>query len=136
MKRYLPQMACALCLLLGVSVGWYFGYTRPAIQMHRVDEEIEMESGMSHEDVVKAVPEAFAALKREDESTALVSLKAIGMLDRGDVGRAKKYLAYWVGTYYRVYHDKSGDTNLLKEIEGAASTNTVLAREISRKVGQ
>jgi hypothetical protein len=104
--------------------------------MLRLEEEVEREAGMSHEEVIKAVPESLAALKREDESTALASLKAIEMLDRGDVERAKKYLAYMVGSYYRVYHDKAGDTNLLKEIEAAASTNTVLAREISRKVGQ
>src|SRR3974390_3381140 len=27
-NRCLPQMVCVLCLLLGLSVGWHFGYGR------------------------------------------------------------------------------------------------------------
>jgi hypothetical protein len=134
MKRYLPQLVCLLCLLFGLSAGWYFGYTRPGLKMQHLHDEVQKETGMSEREMVRAVPEALAAIKREDESVALVGLKAIGMLDRGDAEKAKGYLAYWVGSYYRVYHNKGGDTNLLAQIENAAASNTLIAREISKKV--
>ncbi|HEY5909298.1 MAG TPA: hypothetical protein VJA21_01705 [Verrucomicrobiae bacterium] len=136
MKGYLPQIVCGLSLLLGLSIGWYFGYTRPAIRMHRLDEEVLKETGMSGKEAAKAVPEALAAIKREDESTALVSLKAVGMLNRGDIERAEKYLAYWVGSYYRVYQGQGGDSNLLKEIKAVAATNKFVEAEISKNPGK
>jgi hypothetical protein len=137
MKGYLPQITCVvLSLLLGLSIGWYFGYTRPAIQMHQLDAAVLKETGISENEAARAVPEALAAIKREDESTALVSLKAIGMLDRGEAEKAEKYLAYWVGSYYRVYQAKGGDTKLLKDIEAAATTNKYVGAEISKKLGK
>lgn len=81
MKGYLPQVVCVLSLLLGLSVGWYFGYTRPSLRMQHLSDELQNGTGMSDEQMVKAVPEALAALKREDESVALVGLKTLGMLD-------------------------------------------------------
>src|SRR5690349_2682852 len=126
--RYLPQIACGLCLVPGLSVGWYFGYTRPVLHMQRLHDELQKETGTSDREMVRAVPEALAATGREDESVALVGLKAIGMLDRNEVTKAKEYLAYWVGSYYRMFHNKGGDTNLLAGIERAATTNSDIAR--------
>ena len=136
MRRYLPQITCVLSFLLGISIGWYFGYTRPATRMHALDAAVLKETGMSESEASKAVPEALAAIKREDESTALVSLKAIRMVDSGDVERAEKYLAYWVGSYYRVYHGQGGDTNLLKEAEATAATNKFIRAELSKQRGK
>jgi len=57
----------------------------------------------------------------------------IAELDRGDVAAAKKHLAYWIGSYYRVYHAR-GDTNLIARIESAATTNTEIAAELAKKI--
>ena len=120
MKRYLPQLACVLCLLLGLSIGWYSGYTRPALHTQRLYDAVQRETGMSDREIVRAVPEALAAIKREDESVALVSLKAVGMLDRGAIEKTKSYLVYWVGSYYQAYRT-NGDSNLLANIEAAST---------------
>lgn len=81
---------------------------------------------MGDEEMVRAVPEALAAIQRQDESVALVSLKAVGMMDRGATEKAKRYLVYWVGSYYQTYRTH-GDSNLLADIEASALTNAPLA---------
>jgi hypothetical protein len=101
----------------------------------RVYREIQHATGASEAEMAgyaKDVPAAFAAFKREDESVTMVCLRGIELLDRGDIPSAKKYLAYWVGSYYRIYHD-SGDSNLLARIKQAAATNPVVATEVLKK---
>jgi hypothetical protein len=39
-----------------------------------------------------------------------------------------------IGSYYRVYHGKGGDTNLMSKIEEAAQKYPAVAAEISRKI--
>jgi len=46
--------------------------------------------------------------------------------------RRKAILAYFVGSYFRVYHNKGGDTNLLAAIEGAGTTNTFIGTKFKR----
>jgi hypothetical protein len=122
-----------VCLAVGIGIGWYFGYTRPSLQAMHITQELEKETGMSIAEMTKAVPDSLAAIQRDDESAASVSLRGIEILDRGDIPAAKKYLAHWVGSYYRVYHTR-GDTNLIARIEGAATTNTEIAAEIAKKI--
>jgi hypothetical protein len=103
--------------------------------MHLYDA-MKKESGMSDAEMAelgKEVPEAFAAIKREDEGVAQVALRGIEILDRDDSEATKKYLAYWVGSYYRVYH-ANGDSNLIARIEKAATTNAHIAAEIAKKL--
>jgi hypothetical protein len=130
MKRIIPLL---ICVLLGVGVGWYWGYTRPALQAMHMYRDMKKTMGFSDEEMLRAAPEAFAKIKREDESVAMVALRGSEILDRGDTQAAKKYLAYWVGSYYRVYH-ANGDTNLIAHIEQAATTNAEIASEIAKKV--
>lgn len=78
------------------------------------------------------LPDLLVAMKRSDRDLATVGLRGIEILDRGDVAGAEKYLAYWIGSYYRVYWT-NGDTNLLARIEEAAQTNAVIAAEIRKK---
>ena len=130
MKRIIPSL---VCLLVGMGVGWYFGYSRPALRMQHLYEDIQKTTGISDSDMVKQVPESLAAIRREDESVAIVALRGIEILGRGDTQAAKKHLAYWVGSYYRVYHT-NGDTNLIARIEQAATTNAEVAAEIAKKI--
>ncbi len=132
MKRLLQFAAC---LFLGVAIGWYWGYSRPTLKMFHVYRDVQKASGLSDAEMAdygKQVPEAFAAIKREDESVALVALRGIEILDRGDTGAAKKHLAYWVGSYYRVYQS-NGDSNLIARIERAATTNAEIAAAMVKK---
>lgn len=126
-------VAILLSLGIGISIGWYFGYTRPALHALHMTQEIQKATGMSEEQMLKAVPENLAALKREDESTATVALRGVEILNRGDTAATKKYLAYWVGSYYRVYHS-NGDTNLIARIQQAATTTPEIAAEVSKKI--
>lgn len=130
MKRFIPSL---ICLAAGIAVGWYFGYTRPALQAMHMYRDMRRTMGFSDEEALKAAPEAFASIKREDEGVAMVALRGIEILDRGDTQAAKKHLAYWVGSYYRVYH-ANGDTNLIARIERAATTNSDIAVEIAKKI--
>jgi len=130
MKRFIPSL---ICLVAGIALGWYFGYTRPALQAMHLYQEVQKTMGLSDAEMVKQVPDSLAAMKRDDEGVALVALRGIEILDRGDVAAAKKHLAYWVGSYYRVYH-ANGDTNLIARIERAATTNAEIAAEIAKKI--
>jgi hypothetical protein len=65
-------------------------------------------------------------IQRDDESVATVALRGIQILDRSDVAAAKKHFAYWIGSYYRVYH-ANDETNLIARIESAATTNPGIA---------
>lgn len=121
-----------VCLALGIGIGWYFGYTRPSLRAIHLTQDLQRETGVSVEEMAKAVPDSLAAIKRDDESVATVALRGIEILDRGDTAATKKYLAYWIGSYYRVYH-ANGDTNLITHIEQAATTNPEIATEIAKK---
>ncbi|PYK99310.1 MAG: hypothetical protein DME19_09185 [Verrucomicrobia bacterium] len=130
MKRLISSL---VCLAVGIGIGWYFGYTRPALRMQHLYQDVQKTTGLSDAEMVKQLPESLAVIKREDESVAMVALRAIEILDRGDAQAAKKHLAYWVGSYYRVYH-ANGDTNLISRIERAATTNAEIAAEIAKKI--
>lgn len=123
---------CIICFIGGISAGWYFGYTRPALQAIHLTQEIQKETGMSLDEMARAVPDTLAAIKREDESMALISLKTIELLNRNKQDAAKKSLAYWVGVYYRMYRS-NGDTNLLVRIEKAATQSPEIAAELAKK---
>jgi hypothetical protein len=73
-------------------------------------------------------------MKRQDEMAAIFALGAFTILERGDTERAKTHLLKAVGSYYRVYHDKGGDTNFLAKIEQAAQKYPAVAAEISKKI--
>ncbi len=79
------------------------------------------------------VPQYFEDMKRQDEMTAAVALGAFKRLERGDTNSAKKRLAWHVGSYYRLYHAKGGDTNLLAQIDDAARKHPMIAEEIATK---
>src|SRR5271154_5444052 len=109
----------SLCLAAGIGIGWYFGYTRPALQAMHMYQNVKKITGGSDAEVLRMLPESLAAIKREDESVAIVALRATEIVNRGDPEAVMKYLAYWIGSYYRVYRN-SGDTNLVARIERAA----------------
>jgi hypothetical protein len=138
MKRIFPFL---ICILLGVGIGWYFGYIRPSAENQREIlrqyEFVRDGFQMTNQEMAEAgpkIPRFFEDMKRQDELAAIFALGGFRYLDRGDIEGAKTHLLKAVGSYYRVYHNKGGDTNLIAKIEEAALKHPAIAKEISKKI--
>ena len=137
MRRIIPLL---ISLCVGVGVGWYFGYSRPTARTQRellaqyqyVRDNFHMTDAQMA-DVGPKIPQYFEDAKRQDELAAAVALSAVRSLERGDTNQAERVLLRIMGSYYRVYHDRGGDTNLLAKIEAAAQEHPAVAAEIARK---
>jgi hypothetical protein len=92
---------------------------------------------MTDEEMAEAggkITQFMEGVQRSDELAASVSLGAFKFLERGDVDAAKKRLMIPIGSYYRLYRQKGGDTNLLERIEATAREYSSIAAETSRKI--
>jgi hypothetical protein len=133
-------IAFTVCVLAGLGIGWYFGYTRPVAKnqrellkqyqytrdnLHMTDAEMA--------DFAKHESEYFAAMERDDEFAAAVALNALQNLEAGDTERAKWELESTVSVYYRAY-SSGGNTNLIGHIVSYATTNAALSNAIYRKL--
>ena len=104
--------------MVGVGVGWYFGYTRPIAKANR-DAHKQM-----------------LAMDADDSMAAAVAYRTFMLYDAGETQKAMQALAWPIGLYYRynkmqpLTEDRS---NFLAEIEKLASTNQVVATEIHRE---
>jgi len=107
-------------LLVGLGVGWYFGYTKPIAKANR-DAHQEM-----------------LATESDDSMAAIIAVRAIPLIESGDTQKAVGWLVKPVGSYYRVYglHAGMNDERLKLRgmIEQLASTNSAVDAEIHRKV--
>jgi hypothetical protein len=135
-NRYLPQIVCILSLLLGLSVGWYFGYTRPSVENQRklVKEYETIKDAFQLTDKQMGtwggrLPEFFGAVERQDEIAASMGLAALEKLEHEDVERAKSVLQKTISMYYRS-HQSDGNTNVLRRITTFAGTNAALSNAI------
>jgi hypothetical protein len=136
MKR---TISLVVCVLLGVGIGWYFGYTRPVVRQQRKllkeYQEIRDDFHMTDEemaDVGRKLPQYIEDMKRQDEMAAVVALGAFKLLEKDDVKGAKESLARHVGLYYRLHHAK-GDATLLSAIEEAAQQYPAISAETSKQ---
>ena len=109
-----------ISLLVGVGIGWYFGYTRPIAKANR-DARQEM-----------------LATESDDWEAALFAVKAIPLIESGDTQKAVRWLVSPIGSYYRVYGPLAGTNEdrlkMLTMIKQLASTNSAVDAEIHRKV--
>jgi hypothetical protein len=126
MKRFAPWL---VFFAIGLAVGWYAGGERTRRQFIGASGFTEKE----YASLTRQVPVAMASMKRQDETAAYAALSGLSMLDRNNIPGARKKLAYWVGSYYRVYH-MNGDAELLAHIEKIATTNQEVAAEIKQKL--
>ena len=126
-------------ILLGTGIGWYFGYLRPDAKRERellrqydaAKDALRM-SDQEMADAGVKIPEFMEGMKRTDEMAAAVALGVFGMLQRGETEAAKKRLLMPIGSYYRLYRNRGGNTNLIAQIETAAEEHPSIAAEISR----
>lgn len=140
MQRFLPALTCCLCLLLGLSVGWYFGFTRHSVKNQRklVNEYQALRDtfGMTDEqlaEIGKQLPTLRRQMAREDEMAAAMALGALAKLERGDVEKTRSILERTVSIYFRG-HQHDGNSNVLRNIEKFAATSASLSNAIYRKL--
>jgi hypothetical protein len=117
MKIIIPLIAG---LVIGLSAGWYAGYTRPAAIVNR--NEVQF----------------YKTMEWDDSKAAHFAVKAIPVVESGDTQKAVHLLALPIGGWYRVYASHAGKNEerltLRAKIEQLASTNSVVAAEIHRKL--
>lgn len=129
-----------VCLLVGIGLGWFFGYTRPVARNQRellhqyqvVRDNFHM-TDAEMADFGAHQQEYFAAMKRQDEIAAVIALAALVKIDQGDIEKAKWRLQTEISTYYRG-HNYDGDSNVLRHITTYAATNAALSNAIYRKL--
>ncbi len=129
-----------VCLLIGIGIGWYFGYLRPTAKnqrdLLRQYQYVRDNFHMTDADMVDFgahQQEYFAAMKRQDEMAAAMALGALVRLERGDIDRTRRVLEQTISIYYRG-HRQDGDSNVLRHIETFASTNSSLSNAINRRL--
>jgi len=120
---------------IGLGIGWYLGYTRPVTKQYRI---IRDSMKFSDEEMAKTgaelkahFPEIIAGWKRGDEMTTMLALGALKQIEKGNVDGARKLLLTPVRFYYREYHEKGGDRDIIEKIDQAALQYPGIAAEIS-----
>jgi hypothetical protein len=137
MKRIITFL---VCILIGVGIGWYFGFSRPVAknqrellkEYHYTLDHLHMTDAEMTE-FGKHYKEYFEAMKRQDEYAAAVALLVYKRLGAGNVEGAKWELATTISTYYRG-HRLDGNTNLLTRITSYAATNSAMSNAIYGKL--
>ena len=129
-----------LGLVIGVCVGWYFGFTRPVTKGYRELKEALHVTDMPDKQMAEVgaeirdhMAEFMERMKRSDDMTTAVALAAYCRLDQGNVDGAKKVLLPCIGGYYRHYHTSGGDEKILASIKEAAQQHPEIAAEIGKK---
>ena len=129
-----------LGLLVGVYLGWYFGYTRPVTKgyrelkgaLHLTDMPDKQMAEVGAE-IRDHLPEFMERMKRSGDMTAALALGTFKRLDQGNMDGAKKLQRPFIGGYYRQYHTKGGDQKILASIEEAAKQYPDVAAEVAKK---
>jgi len=114
-----PIVTSLVSLLVGIALGWYFGYVQPNTKANR------------------EAMKQFAIIDADDSMAAAVAYRTFILYDAGETQKAMQSLAWPIGFYYRYNKTRpltQERSNFLAKIEKLASTNQVVATEINRKV--
>ena len=121
MNRFSLLLVSILCLLLGLSVGWYIGHTRAVAETKQ----------MVREDLEK-IRDHFHETEHQDEFAAALASRVFAALENGSMDKAKHALLTTIAIYYRA-HGLDGNSNVIAAIERYASTNTAVSNAIYNK---
>jgi len=133
-------VAITSALVVGIAVGWFLGYTRPVTKGYRELKSALHLTDMPDKQMAEAgaqirdhMPEFIERMKREDDVIAALALGTFKRMEQGDVEGAKKLQLPWIGGYYRRYHAKGGDKDILVSIEEAAQQYPEIATEVAKQ---
>ena len=114
-------IASIVCLVLGLAVGFYAG--NRDYHKHIADE---------------AVQQLVASGDSSARFEAAMALRSITLIESGESSNAVQFLSRRIGDFYRSYagltHNDERTKQMLALIEQVASTNSVVADEIHRKI--
>src|SRR3954454_4377182 len=126
--------------VLGCAVGAFLEYTTVSAKNTRrllkAQQEVRDVFDMTDAELVKnakKLPQFFEDEKQQDRMAAALGLGTFKLLALGRVDDAKHQLLSSVGMYYRLYHNKGGDPQVIGAIEEAAKEYPVIATEIAKK---
>jgi hypothetical protein len=109
-------------LLVGIGVGWHFGYTRAITQ---AGTEIHGE---------------LDAYESGDAKAAAFAAEAIRCIDSGETQKAVQFLSLPIASYYSAYAIRAGTNaqrlKLRAYIEQTAQTNQVVAAQIKKEMSR
>ena len=109
-------IASLVCLLVGLGIGYYFGYTRPTANTDRY------------------VSEQMHQMEGDDAAAVVIAMDAIPAIEAGDAQKAVQYLSFTIASYYTTHaiqpHPDELRLKLRTEIEQLASTNQIIAARI------
>lgn len=107
-------------LLVGVGIGWHFGYTHSNLQ------------------AAKEVGSVLEAQEDGDAVAASFAVEAVRCIDAGDTQKAVQFLSLPIAHYCVVFHyDSPTNESRLKlrsRIDQLAQTNQVVAAQIAKEL--
>jgi hypothetical protein len=110
-----------ISLLVGVGVGWYFGYTRPTAKTDRY------------------VRQQMQEIEDDNAIAAIFAVNTIPLIESGQTQNAVRMLSFPIARYYSIYTTKfyTNDVRLKlrAKIEQLASTNQIVAAQIKEELG-
>ena len=104
-----------VCLMVGLIVGWYLGHSQ---EKHETNE---------------AVQQMMATMESYDAAEAVTSIRAISLIESGQVQKASEYLSKPIATYAQRFghlQPTEDRTNVLQKIKAAALQFPVVARAL------
>ena len=94
-------IASVVALILGTTLGWYFGYTRSVTRNSSRVAQITGWVPSQISDAFNNPDETFRKLMgTQQEAVAKASLSALTWLEDGQTDRAKDFLAHRIADYY------------------------------------
>jgi hypothetical protein len=124
-RRHLSIMmktviVCAVCLVIGLTAGWFLGYRY--YEWHIRNE---------------AVKQMMEGMESSDRLIVAYAIRAIGLIQSGESQKASELLCGPIAGFYSEYaglnHNDWRTQDTLARIETLAKTNTMIAAKISKQ---
>ena len=113
-----------LCGMIGLGVGWYFGYSSLATKQRELLKKYQRLEDVKNKD---------------DNVLALFVTEALEKVDNAGTNQPEQVALHIIGEYYyEFHHDRYngwdvGDTNVMAQIEAASEKYPAVGRELAIK---